>query len=280
MPRQRAILITGCSSGIGRATALEASARGHVVVATARSLPSISDLEGSRGIRTAQLDVTVDASVARAVAAMELTEGRVDVLVNNAGYGQYGAVEDVSAEDWKAQFDVNLFGALAMIRAVLPVMRKAGSGTIVNVSSVVGKIAIPFAGPYCSSKHALEAMSDCLRVEVEGFGVRVVVIEPGPIGTKFGDRARASVAKLVGRPGPYAKIYENAERAMEEDFQKGSLPPEAVAKVILDAIDADRPKTRYAVTTMAKTLIPLRRLLSDRAIDRQMRKTLRIRKLG
>lgn len=280
MPRQRTILITGCSSGIGRATALEAAGRGHFVVATARKLASLSDLEGRPGIRTAELDVTVDASIERAVAGMEAAEGRVDVLVNNAGYGQYGAVEDVSPEDWRAQYDVNLFGALAMIRAVLPSMRKAAAGTIVNVSSVAGKIAIPFAGPYCSSKHALEAMSDCLRIEVEGFGVRVVVIEPGPIGTKFGDRARAGVAKLVGRPGPYAKIYENAERAMDTEFQRGMLPPESVARVITAAIESDSPRTRYRVTAMAKTMIPLRRFLTDGAMDRLMRRGLKLRKPG
>jgi short-subunit dehydrogenase len=205
-------------------------------------------------------------------------EGRIDALVNNAGFGQYGAVEDVSDVDWRAQYEVNVFGAIAMVRAVLPAMRESGSGTIVNVSSVAGKIAIPFAAPYCSSKHALEAISDCLRIEVEGFGVRVVVVEPGPISTRFGARARESVSKLIARPGPYAKIYANAERAMDTDFQKGSLPPESAAKIIVHAIEAERPKTRYAVTTMARTLIPLRRLLSDRAMDRQMRKALRIRR--
>ena len=225
------------------------------------------------GIRTAVLDVTDAASIASTVDQMRATEGAIDALVNNAGYGQYGA-----AEDWRAQYDVNVFGALAMIRAVLPSMRSAGAGRIVNVSSVAGKIAIPFASPYCSSKHALEAISDCLRVEVEPFGVQVVVVEPGPIDTDFGARARASVEKLIGRPGPYAKVYEQAKRAMDTEFRKGSLPPEAVARVIVDAIETKKPKTRYAVGTMARMFIPLRRMLSDRAMDRLMRKALGVRK--
>lgn len=277
MPRQRTVLITGCSSGIGAATAVEAARRGHRVVATARRAESLSGMTTLPGIRTAVLDVTDAASIASTVEQMRATEGAIDALVNNAGYGQYGAAEDVSPEDWRAQYDVNVFGALAMIRAVLPAMRSAGAGRIVNVSSVAGKIAIPFASPYCSAKHALEAISDCLRIEVEAFGVQVVVVEPGPIDTEFGARARASVQKLIGRPGPYSKIYEQAERAMDTEFRKGSLPPEAVAKVIVDAIEAKRPKTRYTVGTMAKTFIPLRRLLSDRAMDRLMRKALGVR---
>lgn len=227
-------------------------------------------------MRPLALDVTDPASISRAIGATLAEGGQIDALVNNAGYGQYGAVEDVSPEDWRAQFDVNVFGAVAMIQAVLPSMRAACSGTIVNVSSVAGKIAIPFAAPYCSSKHALEAISDALRVEVAGFGIRVVIVEPGPIGTKFGDRAHASVAKLLGRPGPYSSLYTKAERAMDTDFQAGQLPPEAVAKVIVDAIESRRPRTRYAVGRMAKVLIPLRRLLPDRALDRRMRRALKM----
>jgi NAD(P)-dependent dehydrogenase (short-subunit alcohol dehydrogenase family) len=274
--RQQIVLVTGCSSGIGRAAAIEASERGHRVFATGRDRAGLAGLEGREGLRTLALDVADPASIAEAVRTALAEAGRIDALVNNAGYGQYGAVEDVPVEDWRVQFEVNVFGAVAMIQAVLPPMRAAGMGTIVNVSSVAGKIAIPFAAPYCASKHALEAISDALRVEVAGFNVRVVVIEPGPIATKFGDRARAGVAKLLGRPGPYARLYENAERAMDTDFRAGELPPESVAKVIVDAIESPNPKTRYPVTRMARVLIPLRRLLTDRAIDRRMRKALKI----
>jgi len=272
------ILVTGCSSGIGRATAVEASRRGHRVLATARDRSSLAELEGLPGLATARLDVTDARAAADAVASAVAAAGRLDALVNNAGVAQYGAVEEVAAEAWRAQFEVNVFGAVAMIRAALPAMREAGGGTVVNVSSVAGQIPIPFAAPYCSSKHALEAISDCLRLAVEAFGVRVVVVVSGPIATNYAARARASVEPLLRRPGPYAEIYRHAERAMDGEFQAGRLPPEAVAKVIVDAIEAPRPKTRYRVTRMAKTLIPLKRLLTDRALDRQMRKALGVRR--
>jgi len=276
MPSERVILITGCSSGIGRATALEVAARGHRVFATARNPEALRDLESSGRIRALALDVTDAASIRDAVASVLAEAGRVDALVNNAGYGQYGAAEDVTAEEWRRQFDVNLFGAIEAARAVLPAMREKRSGTIVNVSSVAGKIAIPFAAPYCASKHALEAFSDALRVEVAPFGIRVVVIEAGPIETRFGERARAGVARMLTSPGPYAPFYRNAERAMDTDFQAGKLPPESVARVILEAIESENPKTRYRITRMARALILLKRLLPDRFFDRRMKKVLKL----
>ncbi len=268
--------MTGCSSGIGRATALEAAARGHRVYATARDVGSLSDLSGRPGISTLPLDVTDAGSIAAAVKTATSGEGTIDALVNNAGYGRYGAVEDVPLGDWRAQFEVNVFGAVAVLSAVLPGMRAAGSGTIVNVSSVAGRIAIPFASPYCASKHALEAMSDALRVEVAPFGIRVVLVEPGPIATRFSDRAGAGVAALLDRPGPYAAAYRNAETAMRREFQAGILPPESVARKIVLAIESRRPRTRYPIGRMARLLIPLKRLLPDRALDRAMRRALRM----
>jgi len=276
MPAPLAVLITGCSSGIGRATAIEAARSGHQVFATARTRESLADLAARDGIHALALDVTDASSIRAAVAAMLERAGRVDALVNNAGYGQYGAVEDVSAEEWRRQFDVNFFGAVEATRAVLPAMRQARRGTIVNVSSVAGKIAIPFAAPYCASKHALEALSDSLRVEVAPYGIRVVVVEAGPISTRFTERARETVARMLASPGPYSLFYRNAERAMDTDFQAGSLPPEAVAQIIVRAIESDRPKTRYRITPMARVLIPLRRLLPDRFFDRRMKKTLKL----
>ncbi len=276
MPAERVILITGCSSGIGRATALEAAARGHRVFATARNPESLRELESRGRMRALALDVTDTASIREAVASVLAEAGRVDALVNNAGYAQYGAAEDVTAEEWRRQFDVNLFGAIEAARAVLPAMREKRSGTIVNVSSVAGKIAIPFAAPYCASKHALEAFSDALRVEVAPFGIRVAVIEAGPIETRFADRARAGVARMLAAPGPYSVFYRNAERAMDTDFQAGKLPPESVARVILEAIESDNPKTRYRITRMARALILLKRLLPDRFFDRRMKKVLKL----
>ena len=202
--------------------------------------------------------------------------GRLDVLVNNAGYPQYGSVEEVTLAQWRAQFDVNLFGTLAVTQAVLPAMRKQQSGRIINVSSVAGKLGIPFAAPYCASKHALEAMSDALRVEVSPFGIRVVLVEPGPVETRFGERARSGVASLLSRPGPYQELYKLAERAMNVDFQRGNLPAEAVAKVIVEASESARPRTRYTVGIMARAYIALRRALPDRWLDAQMRRTLRM----
>ena len=276
MLEPQVVLITGCSSGIGRATALAAAARGNRVYATARDPESLRELAGAGQIRTLALDVTDTGSIGRAVASVLGEAGRLDVLVNNAGYGQYGAVEEVTAEEWRREFDVNLFGAVEVTRAVLPAMRQARSGTIVNVSSVAGKIAIPFAAPYCASKHALEAVSDALRVEVAPFGIRVVIIEAGPIATHFGERARASIARMLESPGPYSAFYRNAERAMDTDFQAGKLSPEAVARVIVQAIESERPKTRYRVTRMASVLIFLRRFLPDRFFDRRMKKLLRL----
>ena len=273
---EQVVLITGCSSGIGRATALEAARRGHRVFASSRRREDLSFLPSQRGVTALLLDVTDAASVARAVEAVLREAGRLDALINNAGFGQYGAVEDVSPEEWRRQFDVNLFGAVVAIRAVLPAMRAARRGTIVNVSSVAGKISIPFAAPYCASKHALEALSDALRVEVAPFGIRVVVVEPGPISTRFGETAREKVSGIIARPGPYSAFYPAAERAMETDFTKGRLPPEAVARVILRAVESSDPKPRYRVTRMAKVFLPLRRVLPDRFLDRRMKKLLRL----
>ncbi len=277
MPRERVILVTGCSSGIGRATALEGAARGHRVFATARNRHDLADLERPERLETLALDVTDGAAVRAAVEAALARAGRLDALVNNAGYGQYGAAEEVTLEEWRAQFEVNLFGAIAAIQAVLPAMRRERSGTIVNVSSVSGRVAIPFAAPYSASKHALEALSDALRVELSAFGIRVVLVEPGPIETRFTERARSVVAPLIARPGPYRELYALAERAMEGDFQKGVQPPEAVARVIIDAIESERPRPRYAVGIMSRALFPLKWMLPDRCLDGLMRRALRIR---
>ena len=277
-PRQRqVVLITGSSTGIGRATAAEAASRGHQVFASARREKDLEGLTRPGSIDALALDVTDAASIERAVAEVLRRAGRLDVLVNNAGYGQYGSVEDVKLPDWRRQYEVNVFGAVATIQAVLPSLRESG-GTIVNVSSVAGKIAIPFAGPYCSSKHALEAISDALRVEVAPFGIRVVLVEPGPIATNFGDRARAEVKPFLDKPGPYTAFYREAERAMDRDFRRGQRPAEAAARVIVDAFEANRPRARYTVTAMAKIGIPARRFLPDRVFDRAMRGRLKLPK--
>jgi NAD(P)-dependent dehydrogenase (short-subunit alcohol dehydrogenase family) len=274
---ERVVLVTGASSGIGLATAREAERRGHRVYGGTRRPEALAGFGSARGrILPIRLDVTRPEEAGRAVAEIVRAEGRLDALVNNAGYAQYGAIEDVSSERWQRQYEVNFFGAIETIRAALPPMRQAKGGTIVNVSSVGGKVTIPFAGPYCSSKHALESLSDSLRVEVAPFGIRVVVIEAGPIESRFDDRAFEEVAELLHRPGPYSPLYGGAEAAMKGDFQKGKRPAEDVARVILDAIEAARPKTRYRVTSMARILIPLRAFLPDRLLDAAFRRSLKI----
>ncbi len=276
MPSERVILVTGCSSGIGRATALEAALRGHRVFASARNRNDLAELERRENLEALALDVTDGGSIRSAVEAALSRAGRIDALVNNAGYGQYGAVEEVTLDEWREQFEVNLFGAIAVTQAVLPAMRKAGSGTIVNVSSVAGRAAVPFAAPYSSTKHALEAVSDALRVELGPFGIRVVLVEPGPVVTRFGDRARSVVAPLLSRPGPYRELYALAERAMDAEFQAGKLPAEAIARIIVDAIEAPRPRARYPAGMMARILIPMRAALPDRWLDGLMRRTLKL----
>jgi len=270
------ILLTGCSSGIGRAAAIALAERGHRVFASARNRNDLAEIERGDDLATVALDVTDPATITAAVEAVLSRAGRIDVLVNNAGYGQYGSVEEVTTDEWRAQFEVNLFGAIAVTQAVLPAMRQQRRGTIVNVSSVAGKVAIPFAAPYCASKHALEAVSDALRVELAPFGIQVVLVEPGPIATRFGERARSGVAPLLSRPGPYRELYALAERAMDVDFQKGKLPAEAVARVIVDAIESERPRARYPVGPMARAFIALRRVLPDRWLDGQLRRALRM----
>jgi NAD(P)-dependent dehydrogenase (short-subunit alcohol dehydrogenase family) len=275
MRGKQVILITGCSSGIGRETAVEAARRGHRVFASSRRREDVADLS-AEGIETLALDVTDAASIGEAVRTSLGIAGRIDAVVNNAGYGQYGAIEDVSLEEWRAQFEVNVFGTIAVIRAVLPGMRAARRGTIVNVSSLAGKVTIPFAGPYCASKHALEAISDALRVEVAPWKIRVVVVEPGPIVTHFSDRARQATARILAVPGPYSRFYDNAERASEKEFQRGRRRPAVVARVIVRAIESKRPKTRYRVAPLARILVPLKGLTSDRFLDRRMKRMLRL----
>src|ERR687887_666332 len=192
----RAVLITGCSSGIGHAPAERLSGKGWRVYPPARRTDSIADL-AELGCETLALDVTDEASMRAAVDAVEAAEGAVGVLVNNAGYSQSGAVESIPDERVRAQFDTNVFGLLTMCRLVLPGMREAGWGKIVNLSSMGGKFTFPGGGVYHATKHAVEALSDALRFEVAGFGVDVIVIEPGLIRTRFGTTAITSIKSSV-----------------------------------------------------------------------------------
>jgi NAD(P)-dependent dehydrogenase (short-subunit alcohol dehydrogenase family) len=261
------VLITGCSTGIGRATAERLARAGMTVYASARRLESIEDLEGA-GCRTIALDVTDEDSMRAAVEEVERAEGAVGALVNNAGYSQSGAVETVPLDEVRRQFETNVFGLLRMCQLVLPGMRREGRGRIVNLSSMGGKLTFPGGGIYHATKHAVEALSDAMRFEVRGFGVDVVVVEPGLIRTSFGD---AAVESVPTEDGPYAQ-FNQAVAAVTARVYDGPLGrlgagPDAVAKVIERALAADRPRTRYKVTASARVLMGQRALLPDRAWD-------------
>ncbi len=245
---QRVALITGCSSGIGRATAEALLAEEWDVMATARHEAALTDLREA-GCRTAALDVTADEEVAAVVDEVFSTWNRLDCLVNNAGYAQLGPIEDVPVERVHRQFDVNVYGPHRLTRAVLPHMRERGDGTIINVSSSVGRLAVPGAGAYSGSKFALEAMSDALRAEVSPFGVDVVLIEPGNVNTSFADRA-TDEASALSQSGAYDALYELMDDwAAIGGFDLGHLAPEDVADTIVNAASATQPDARYVLGT-------------------------------
>jgi NAD(P)-dependent dehydrogenase (short-subunit alcohol dehydrogenase family) len=269
----KSVLITGCSTGIGRATAEHLAARGWNVYATARKPESIADL-AARGCKTLALDVCDDASMRTAVATVERAEGSVGVLINNAGYGLEGAFEEVPMTDIRRQFENNVFGPVAMTKLVLPAMRRQRWGRIVNLSSMGGKLTFPGGAYYHATKHAVEALSDALRFEVKGFGIDVIVIQPGPIKTAFGDTAVGSIAMPPN--SPYANFNAVLEKQIREAYEGGPMarfaaPPQAVAEAIEKAITATNPKTRYKVTLAARVLMTLRHLLPDRAFDTFLR---------
>lgn len=261
----RTVLITGCSSGIGRATAEAFLESEWVVYATSRDTDDIADL-AEQGCETATLDVTVDEDVERVVERIEDHTGRVDCLVNNAGYGQYGPLEDISVGRLHRQFDVNVYGPHRLMRAVLPLMRDREDGTIVNVSSVAGKVALPGGSAYCASKFALEAMSDSLRSEVEQFGIDVVLVEPGLVETEFDDRMGEELDALP-RTEAYDSLYETIE---EFRVAINSIPltsePELVATTIQDVACMSDPDPRYSVGPTGK-LVLYSRFLPDRVRD-------------
>jgi short-subunit dehydrogenase len=270
----KAVLITGCSTGIGRATAAHLAARGWPVWATARKRESLRELE-AKGCRTLALDVCDEASMQAAVRTVEAEAGAVGVLVNNAGYGQEGPVETTPMAEVRKQFETNVFGLVRLTQLVLPGMRRQRWGRIVNLSSMGGKLTLPGGGFYHATKHAVEALSDALRFEVQGFGVHVVVVQPGPITTSFGDTAIASLDPLQGDGSPYAaftaQLAAKVREAYEGPMGRLALPPEAVAKVIETAITASRPKPRYVVTAAARVLMAVRRWLPDRGFDAFLR---------
>jgi NAD(P)-dependent dehydrogenase (short-subunit alcohol dehydrogenase family) len=269
----KAVLITGCSSGIGHAAAERLAAEGWTVYATARKPEAIADLR-QRGCETLALDVLDESSMKRSVDAVAEAHGAVGVLINNAGYSQSGAVETVPLDAVRRQFETNVFGLIMMCQLVLPGMRAQHWGKIVNIGSMGGKLTFPGGGLYHATKYAVEAISDALRFEVRGFGVDVVLVEPGLITTEFASTAAASVAQ-AGDYGPYAKFNRHVARATESAYH-GPLRllgggPESVAATIAGALKASRPKPRYPVTLSAHLLMNQRRFMPDQLWDLFMR---------
>ena len=270
----KAVLVTGCSSGIGHATAKHLVGRGWTVYASARRPESIADLEPA-GCKLLALDVTDEDSMVAAVHRVEEAEGAVGVLVNNAGYSQSGPVEEVPVADVRRQFETNVFGLVRLCQLALPGMRRQGWGKIVNVSSMGGKLVFPGGGFYHGTKYAVEAISDALRWEVRGFGVDVVIIEPGLIKTDFGNVAAGSVDAAPAE-GPYGDFTAAVAKATKGAYE-GGLParlgggPETVARKIEKAITKRRPRARYSVTPSAKLALFQRRLMSDRMWDGVLR---------
>ena len=268
----RVAIVTGASSGIGAATARRLQAKGYTVYAAARRIELMAPLaEG--GIRPARVDVTDDASLTAFVSQVIDETGRVDVLVNNAGYGALGALEDVPMAEARRQFDVNLFGLARLTQLVLPYMRQNRSGRIINVSSIGGKIHTPLGGWYHATKFAVEGLSDALRLEVAPFGVHVVVIEPGAIDTEWHGVAAENLLATSGQG-----VYAGQAAAVVKVLSAGGLAssPDVIAKAIVRAAAARRPRTRYAVGLGAKPVILARRVLPDRVFDLLVRLTFRI----
>lgn len=273
----KAILITGCSTGIGHVAARHLAGAGFTVYATARRPETLDDL-ASVGCKTLALDVTDEDSMVEAVRSVEDAEGAVWGLVNNAGYSQSGAVETVALESVRKQFETNVFGLVRMCQLVLPAMRARGEGRIVNIGSMGGKLTFPGGGTYHATKYAVEAFSDALRFEVGGFGVHVVLIEPGFIRTHFADTARGTIGSGC-ETSPASEAYADFNAAVakltgeayEGPVSKLGGGPETVAAAIQKALTARRPRPRYTVTPSAKILIGQRKLLPDRLWDLALR---------
>ncbi len=271
----KAVLITGCSSGIGRATALRLVRSGWKVYATARRPESLTELRDA-GCETLALDVTDEASMQAAVEHVEHAEGAVGVLINNAGYSQSGAIETVPLEAVRRQFETNVFGLVRLTQLVLPKMRAQRWGKIVNVGSMGGRLSFPGGGHYHATKHAVEAISDAMRFELRGFGIDVVLLEPGLITTEFGEAATASMADTtIAGDDPYA-TFNTTVGAVTKGAYDGPMKllgggPDRVAKTIERAIKRRNPPARITITPSAKLTIGLRRMLPDRAWDAMMR---------
>lgn len=261
----KTVLVTGASAGIGRATAILLAQNGYNVYGAARRSEKMQDLK-NYGIKPISLDVTQDESVTACVERIFNEAGSIDILINNAGFGSYGAIEDVTMKDAKYQLEVNVYGAMHLTKLVLPEMRQNKYGKIVNISSVGGKIASPLGGWYHASKFAIEALSDAMRLEVKQFGIDVIVIEPGGTKSEWGNIAVESLMRVSGHTA-----YGDFVTAFQKAFNQlaGNVPePIVIAKLIQQSIEAKKPKTRYTGGYMAKPMLFLRNILPDKMLDR------------
>ncbi|MEO1205070.1 MAG: SDR family NAD(P)-dependent oxidoreductase [Pseudomonadota bacterium] len=268
---KRAVLITGCSSGIGLATAIRMKKRGWRVIGTVRRPDDIARLADRHGVEGLTLELTDKNSIAAcADRALELTDGKLEGLFNNAAYGQVGAVEDISVDDLRRQFEVNVFGGHDLTCRLVPAMRKVGRGRIVQCSSVLGLVSGPFRGAYSASKYALEGLSDAMRLELQGGGISVSLIEPGPIRTKFLETAIETFKKTIDRDAsPHRETYKVRLAKMEAGGNdRFKMEPDAVAEKVQDALESLNPKPRYFVTTPTYVADSLRRVLPTRVLDR------------
>jgi len=264
---KKVALITGASSGMGKETANILHSQGYTVYGAARRTGEMNDLK-SKGMGVVALDLTNDASIVEAVNVVFEKEGRIDILINNAGYGSYGAVEDVPLDEARRQFEVNLFGMARLTQLVLPIMRRQQSGRIVNISSMGGKVYTPMGAWYHATKHAVEGWSDCLRLELKQFGIDVVVVEPGIIKTSWGAVATENLKKSSGT-GPYT-AFANKVAASFEKMEASKQPTDAavLGQTIAKAATARKPKTRYVKGHMAALTIAVRKWFGDKVFDK------------
>lgn len=267
MADQKVILVTGASSGMGKLSAQDLIKAGHIVYCVARNVEKMQDLAVLGG-HILKMDVTNEDDIEFVVKQVIEEQGRIDVLWNNAGYGLYGPVEDLSMERVQHQFEVNVYGVARLTKKVLPYMREQRSGLIINTSSMGGKIYTPLGAWYHASKHAIEGFSDCLRMEVKEFGIKVVVLEPGMINTGFNATVRDNFS-FESQQGPYKRLVNGYIRAMENNPTPGSNP-EVISRTVLNIIRARNPKIRYLVGRGGKLLVGIRRIVGDRLFDALM----------
>ena len=273
----KTVLITGASAGIGFATAELLLEKGWNVYAAARRVERLEPLK-NKGAQPLYLDVTNEASMVTAVDTLLEREDGIDALVNNAGYGEYGALEDVPLDKARYQFEVNVFGLARLTQLVLPTMREARAGRIINIGSIAGRFSLPMGGWYHATKYAVEALSDALRLEVASFGIDVVLVEPGVIHSEWSDIS-VQTLRESSASGPYCDLARHVADSFQQNYAKGGMgaSPDVIARLILDALEAPRPATRYRAPFHAKLFVMISRLVPDRLLDMIKRQQLGIR---